>query len=87
MWTGAVARLRRPLATLALLFATAGAVAQDALTVRLDAPDAVRPLLEQHVRLLREAVRTLPEQAADRVAMTRRARREVAGLLDRKSVV
>ena len=81
MRTGAAARWRRLLVTFALSLATADAVAQDALAVRLDAPDAVRPLLEQHVRLLGQAVRKLPEQAADRVAMTRRARREVAGLL------
>ena len=45
------------------------------------APDELRPLLERHVRLLRPEALALPEEPADRSAMTRRARREVAGLL------
>lgn len=59
-----------------------GAVqAQQALAVRLDAPDGVRPLLERHVRLLDRAGLILPDEAADRAAMIRRARREIADLL------
>lgn len=65
----------------ALLLALSSATAQDALSIRLDAPDAVRPVLERHVRLLRSQDRALPAQQADRVAMTRRARREIADLL------
>lgn len=65
----------------ALLLALSSAAAQDALSVRLDAPEAVRPVLEQHVRLLRREDLALPAQQADRVAMTRRARREIADLL------
>ncbi len=53
---------------------------QGPLTVLLEAPDAVRPVLEEHVRLLKGEVR-LPEAQADRVAMTRRTRREIAELL------
>lgn len=52
----------------------------EAFEVELRAPDAVRPLLEQHVRLLRET-RALPEAAADRSALARRARQEVEALL------
>ncbi len=66
---------------LALAFAGGGALAQEPLEVRLQAPDEVRPLLERHVRLLRQEALELPEEQADRSAMTRRARREVAGLL------
>ncbi|CAM5352948.1 autotransporter assembly complex protein TamA [Thauera sp.] len=58
-----------------------GAYAQQALAVGLDAPDAVKPLLERHVRLLRRADLVVPEADADRAAMTRRTRREVAELL------
>ncbi len=73
----------RPLAlvlALGLGLAASAVVAQQPLTVSLEAPDAVRPVLEAHVRLLRRDV-TLPAQQADRAAMTRRARREIAELL------
>ena len=66
---------------LGVMFVAAPAAGQEALTVRLEAPDAVRPLLEAHVRLLKRDTLALPEQQADRVAMTRRARREIADLL------
>jgi translocation and assembly module TamA len=56
------------------------AAAQQPWRVRLEAPDAVRPVLEAHVRLLKPDLQ-LPEQQADRQAMTRRARREIAELL------
>ncbi|MBV2262795.1 MAG: autotransporter assembly complex protein TamA [Thauera sp.] len=69
------------LAALALSLAGGGVAAQEALEVRLQAPDELRPLLERHVRLLREEALQLPEEPADRSAMTRRARREVASLL------
>ena len=74
---------RRLGALLALATALAAPLAagQEALTVRLEAPDAVRPVLEEHVRLLKRDTLALPEQQADRVAMTRRARREIADLL------
>ena len=74
---------RRLGALLALTTALAAtpAAGQAALTVRLEAPDAVRPVLEEHVRLLKRDTLALPEQQADRVAMTRRARREIADLL------
>lgn len=55
--------------------------AQQVLDVQLEAPDEVRPLLERHVRLLRSEERVLPEAAADRSAMARRARREIGQLL------
>lgn len=64
-----------------LALAAAPAAAQQALTVRLEAPDTVREVLEEHVRLLKRDALALPEAQADRVAMTRRARREVAELL------
>lgn len=75
----AAGRLRRLGA--GLLLALAGAAhAGNGLEVELQAPDVVRPLLEQHLRILREA-RALPEEAADRSALARRTRREVADLL------
>ena len=55
--------------------------AQQALDVGLEAPDEVRELLERHVRLLRKDEQKLPEAAADRRAMSRRAQREVEQLL------
>ena len=66
---------------LAAMLAATPAAGQEALTVRLEAPDAVRAVLEEHVRLLKRDTLALPEQQADRVAMTRRARREIADLL------
>ena len=59
----------------------AGAHAQERLRVELDAPDSVRPLLERHLRILKRDAQTLPEAPADRVALARRTRREVADLL------
>ncbi|MCK2089309.1 BamA/TamA family outer membrane protein [Thauera aromatica] len=55
--------------------------AQEVLAVRLEAPDTVRPLLERHVRLFHRDGAALPDEAADRAAMIRRARREIAELL------
>lgn len=83
MHSGVRRPLRRGLrlAALCLALAGGGVAAQEALEVRLQAPDEVRGLLERHVRLLRQEVLELPEEQADRSAMTRRARREVAGLL------
>ena len=75
------ARRRGALLALATALAAPPAAGQEALTVRLEAPDAVRPVLEEHVRLLKRDTLALPEQQADRVAMTRRARREIADLL------
>ncbi len=66
---------------LGAMLAATPAAGQEALTVRLEAPDAVRAVLEEHVRLLKRDTLALPEQQADRVAMTRRARREIADLL------
>lgn len=57
------------------------AQAQQVLAVRLEAPDALRSLLERHVRLLQRDGTALPDEAADRAAMIRRARREIAELL------
>lgn len=56
------------------------AAARQALDVSLEAPGEVRELLERHVRLLK-GEQVLPAAAADRVAMSRRARREVEQLL------
>src|SRR5690606_16719407 len=42
---------------------------------------SVRGLLSEHVRLLKRSPLVLPEESADRAAMTRRTRREVADLL------
>ncbi len=57
------------------------AAAPAAVEVRLQAPDEVKPLLERHVRLLQTRRLALPEAGADRVAMVRRARREIGSLL------
>ncbi|NMG44863.1 BamA/TamA family outer membrane protein [Aromatoleum toluvorans] len=64
---------------LALLAPVAGA--QQPLRVALDAPDSVRPLLERHLRILHRSDQILPEARADRLALARRTRREVADLL------
>lgn len=65
----------------ALLVCAGPAVAdQHVLDVTLDAPDAVRPLLERHVRILR-GEQAAPERGADRIAMLRRARLDIAALL------
>jgi len=66
-------------AWLALL--SGGAAAQTPLKVELDAPASVRPLLEQHLHILRDEELTLPAEQADRVALARRTRREAADLL------
>lgn len=73
----------RTAALAACLLCLAGpAPAQDEprLAVSLEAPEAVRPLLERHVRLLR-AEQPVPQRIADRIALIRRARRDIAGLL------
>lgn len=57
-----------------------GARAQALLQVELEAPAAVRPLLQRHLHVLRGDV-LLPEAGADRAALARRTRREVADLL------
>ncbi|MDR2689870.1 MAG: BamA/TamA family outer membrane protein [Azoarcus sp.] len=49
--------------------------------VELDAPEDIRGLLAQHVRLLRMKADEIPDAGPDRTALTRRARREVAELL------
>lgn len=62
-----------------------GAAAQERVSVTLDAPavpEAMRILLQQHVRLLKsEAELVIPEAGPDRTALVRRTRREVADLL------
>lgn len=66
---------------LAALLVAAPVLAQDGqLAVALEAPEAVRPLLERHVRLLR-AEQAVPERIADRIALIRRSRRDIAALL------
>ena len=78
-------RVRRGL--IFLLFAVAVQAAppalaqQPTLDVQLEAPEEVREVLERHVRLLRSEAVVLPEAAADRSALARRARREMAQLL------
>lgn len=47
----------------------------------LDAPAELRTLLQQHVRLLRRGAQPLPIDEADRLALTRRTRGEIADLL------
>lgn len=68
--------------TACLLWFAAPVLAQEGgrLDVALDAPETVRPLLERHVRLLR-AEQAVPQRIADRIALIRRARRDIAGLL------
>lgn len=78
-------RWLRALALALSVAAAAGAggtaQAQEVLAVRLEAPATLRPLLERHVRLLQRDGTALPDEAADRAAMIRRARREIAALL------
>ena len=62
------------------LGAGGGAAAQARVAVELEAPGEVRELLERHLRLLARDT-PLPELAADRSALARRTRREVADLL------
>nr|WP_230976235.1 autotransporter assembly complex family protein [Pseudothauera nasutitermitis] len=63
-----------------MLLPAAAAQAQARAQVELQAPDSVRALLERHLRILRGDAQ-MPEAAADRVALSRRTRREVADLL------
>ena len=51
------------------------------LAVELDAPEALRPLLERHLRVLGTDPVRLPQAASDRIALQRRVRREAAELL------
>ncbi len=74
------AALRRLLLCALIAPAILPAQAQQTLAVELQAPEAVRDLLERHVRLLGDEV-VLPEAGPDRSAMVRRARREIVGLL------
>lgn len=77
-------RLRQGLVRLLLATALQGALpaaAEQTLDVGLEAPEQVRALLERHVRLLRSDRPVLPELAADRGVMARRARREIEQLL------
>lgn len=71
----------RLIVALSLCLLAGTAAAQESLQVQLDAPDSVRPLLERHLRILNRADQRLPEERADRVALARRTRREVADLL------
>ena len=64
-----------------LLFWAGAVSAQDRLQVVLEAPDAIKPLLTRHVRILNRADAALPEAPADRAALARRTRREVSELL------
>lgn len=65
---------------LSLLCAPA-ALAQGRVSVKLEAPQDVRAMLERHVRLLATEPVPLPEAVPDRLAMVRRARSEIADLL------
>ena len=65
---------------LAWLLCAAPLMAQQPLVVTLEAPEEVRALLERHLRLLR-VEQTVPERTADRIALIRRARLDIAGLL------
>lgn len=56
------------------------AAAQERLAVELQVVDALRPLLAQHLRILNREV-VVPESRADRAALVRRTRRDVANLL------
>lgn len=64
-----------------LLPATAFGAESERLKIRLETRDELRPLLEQHLHLLRKDRQTLPAREADRSALVRRARREVEALL------
>ena len=78
-------RIRRGLVFLLFVVAVQAAppalAQQPTLDVQLEAPEEVREVLERHVRLLRSEAVVLPEAAADRSALARRARREMAQLL------
>ncbi len=56
------------------------ASAQDSPRVVLEAPETVRPLLEQHLRILSRE-EAFPEAGPDRAALARRTRREAVELL------
>ena len=58
-----------------------GAAAQERLRVELRAPESIRPVLERHLRILNRPDQTMPEEAADRIVLIRRTRREIADLL------
>jgi translocation and assembly module TamA len=58
-----------------------GALAQERLQVELRAPEAVRALLERHVRVLARKDVEVPGARADRIAMMRRTRHEIENLL------
>lgn len=73
--------LRAVCLALLLTGAAAGALAQGPLQVELRAPEDVRALLERHVRVLARKDVQLPEARADRIAMMRRTRHEIEGLL------
>lgn len=68
------------LATAAWLACLPAAAAQQ-ISVSLQAPEAVRPLLERHVRLLGAEQVVLPEADGDRLALVRRSRGEISDLL------
>lgn len=57
------------------------AAAQQQISVSLQAPEAVLPLLERYVRLLGAEPVMLPEADGDRLALVRRSRREISDLL------
>jgi translocation and assembly module TamA len=73
--------VRRFAVALALSLAAGAASGQGTLQVELQAPESVRELLERHVRVLSRPDQTVPEALADRIALMRRTRREVAELL------
>jgi translocation and assembly module TamA len=66
---------------LVFLLFCACALAAESVTVDLDAPKEVAPLLRQYVRLLRMEAGSIPTDGPDRVALTRRTRAEVEELL------
>lgn len=72
--------LLRLLAGVAVLVAACAAARAEPLQVTLEAPAAVRPLLERHLRVLRVEIEA-PARAADRVALIRRTRNDVEALL------
>jgi len=64
-----------------LVWMPAPVFAQETLQVSLDAPESVRGLLEEHLRILNRPDQAIPDDVGDRVALFRRARREIASLL------
>lgn len=75
-----VSALRALFLAVAWIALSPPAFAQDALHVELQAPESVRPLLERHLRILARE-REIPGTRADRIALSRRTRREAADLL------